>query len=204
MSRPPKNDSCSEHGEGARVLRILPELGVRFKFSESIGGGEGRSMGAIDTRPAIRETRCWEDLLRGRVDGDDDSGGIRGDCGGIWGDCGQHTAGELSMGGGREGIKKDVAVTALSKKRPCVTARYPSSGSVFVSSFSGGASSTLDSEVNEASWLQSKPRPMDVTPQLPTLAALQASDGSFHSSSSNVSLTGLADNINCIKRFSKT
>lgn len=198
MSRPPKKDSCSEHGEGARVLSILPELGVRFKFSESIGGGEGRSMGAIDTRPAIRETRCWEDLLRGRDDGDGGSGGIWGVCGAV---CGQHAAGEMSMEGGRGGIKRDFVVIVLSKKRPCATAR--SSGSVFVSLFSG-ASSTLDSEVNEASWLQSKPRPMDVTPQLPTPAALQASGGSFHSSSSNVRLTGLADSINCIKRFSKT
>ena len=105
MSRPPKNDSCSEDGEGARVLRILPELGVRFKFSESIGGVEGGSIGAIDTRPAIRETRCWEDLLRGRNDGDGGSDGV----------CGQHVVGEMSMEGGREGIKKDVVVTVLSK-----------------------------------------------------------------------------------------
>ena len=91
------------------MLRILPELGVRFKFSESIDGGEGGSMGAIDTRPAIRETRCWEDLLRGRIDGDGGSDGI-------WGDCGQHAAGETSIEGGREGIKRDVVVTVLSKK----------------------------------------------------------------------------------------
>ena len=106
MSRPPKNDSHSEDGEGARVLRILPELGVRLKLSESIGGGEGGSMGAIDTRPAIKETRCWEDLLRGRNEGEDGSGGV----------CGQHVAGEMSIEGGREGIKRDGVVTVLSKK----------------------------------------------------------------------------------------
>ena len=89
------------------MLRILPELGVRFKFSESIGVGEGGSMGAIDTRPAIRETRCWEDLLRGRHEGDEDSDGV----------CGQHADGEMSIEGGREGIKRDVVVvTVLSKK----------------------------------------------------------------------------------------
>ena len=109
ISRPPRNDS-SEDGEGARVLKTLPELGVRFKLSESIGGGEGGSMGAIDTRPAIRETRCWEDLLRGLGDeGDEGSDEIRGD-------CDKHTAGEMSMGGGQEGIKRDFVVTALSKK----------------------------------------------------------------------------------------
>ena len=89
------------------MLRILPELGVRFKLSEIIGGGEGGSMGAIDTRPAIRETRCWEDLLRGRNDGEEeDNGGV----------CGQHADGEMSIEGGREGIKRDVVVTVLSKK----------------------------------------------------------------------------------------
>ena len=63
-------------------------------------------MGAIDTRPAIRETRCWEDLLRDRDDGDDDgSGGVGG----------QHAVGERSIGE-REGIKRDVVVTVLSKK----------------------------------------------------------------------------------------
>lgn len=105
MSRPPKNDSRSEDGDGGRVLRILPELGVRFKLSESIGGGEGGSMGAIDTRPAIRETRCWEDLLRGRHEGDD-SGGV----------CVQHADGEMSIEWRREGIKRGVVVTVLSKK----------------------------------------------------------------------------------------
>jgi len=110
ISRPPRNDWGSEDGEGARVLivelRILPELGVRFRLSESIGGGEGGSMGAMDTRPAIRETRCWEDLLRGR--GDEGDGGNSG----IWGVCGQHVTGEMSMEGGREGIKRDFVVMA--------------------------------------------------------------------------------------------
>ena len=96
-----------------RLLRILPELGVRFRFSESIGGVEGGSTGAIDIRPAIRETRCWEDLLRGR--GDEGEGGRE-----IWGVCGRHAAGEMSMEGGREGIKKrDLVVMApgdFSKK----------------------------------------------------------------------------------------
>ena len=87
------------------MLRTLPELGVRFKLSESIGVGEGGSMGAIDTRPAMRETRCWEDLLRGRHEGEG-SGGV----------CGQHADGEMSIEGGREGIKSDVVVTVVSKK----------------------------------------------------------------------------------------
>ena len=60
MFRPPRKGWFSE-GEGGRVLatlKMLPELGVRRKFSVSIGGGEGGGSMAIDTRPAMSETLC--------------------------------------------------------------------------------------------------------------------------------------------------
>lgn len=60
----------SDEGDGARVLAAvlstLPELGVRRRDWGKMGGGEGGSIGAIDTRPAMRETRCWDDRRRGR------------------------------------------------------------------------------------------------------------------------------------------
>ena len=52
------------------MLRIddsrVPVLLDRRRICGMTGGGEGGSIGAIETRPAIRETRCWEDRLRGR------------------------------------------------------------------------------------------------------------------------------------------
>ena len=68
----PRNDSFSREGEGARVLEAplikLPELSVRRKLCGKRVQGDGGSKGAMDTRPAISETRCREDLLRGRGD----------------------------------------------------------------------------------------------------------------------------------------
>ena len=57
-------------GVGGLVLRTddsrVPVLLDRRRICGMTGGGEGGSIGAIETRPAIRETRCWEDRLRGR------------------------------------------------------------------------------------------------------------------------------------------
>jgi hypothetical protein len=70
MLRPPRNDSPSVRGLGGAVLaaqlRKLLELSARCRLGASAGGGEGGSIGAIDTRPAIKETLCCEDRLRGR------------------------------------------------------------------------------------------------------------------------------------------
>ena len=63
MLRSPKNDSLSGTGDGGRVLGVLDtereqvaELFVRQRLWGKTGGGDGGSRGAIDTRPAIRET----------------------------------------------------------------------------------------------------------------------------------------------------
>lgn len=82
--RPPRKDSFSNEGEGGLVLAALstlPELGVRLRLWGRIGGGEGGSTGAIETRPAISDTRCWEDRLRDRVDGEGDDGDEHRDVG---------------------------------------------------------------------------------------------------------------------------
>jgi hypothetical protein len=81
MLLPPRNDSFSWAGDGARVLaatlRKLPALSVRRRLCGKIGGGEGGSIGAMETRPAMRETRCREDRLRGRGDDGEREGGGR-------------------------------------------------------------------------------------------------------------------------------
>lgn len=48
---------------GDSTFPVLPD---RRRIRGMVGGGEGGSIGAIETRPAISETRCWEDRLRGR------------------------------------------------------------------------------------------------------------------------------------------
>jgi len=47
-------------------LRKLVALLERIKWALGFGGGDGGSMNAIETRPAIKETRCWDDRRRGR------------------------------------------------------------------------------------------------------------------------------------------
>jgi hypothetical protein len=44
----------------------FPVLPDRRRICGMASVGEGGSIGAIETRPAMRETRCWEDRLRGR------------------------------------------------------------------------------------------------------------------------------------------
>ena len=51
------------------TLRKLVELFVRTSLVVA-GGGEGGSTLAMETLPAIRETRCCEDRLRGRREKD--------------------------------------------------------------------------------------------------------------------------------------
>jgi hypothetical protein len=55
-------------GVGAPTLATLMKLVALFVRTSLVvaGGGEGGSTWAIETRPAMRETRCWEDRLRGR------------------------------------------------------------------------------------------------------------------------------------------
>lgn len=80
MLLPPRNDSFSWAGDGARVLaatlRKLPELSVRRRLCGKMGVGDGGSIGAMETRPAMRDTRCLEERRRGRGDdGERDGGG---------------------------------------------------------------------------------------------------------------------------------
>lgn len=64
------NEEASRAGVGGQVLatedNILPVLPDRCRIVGIVGGGEGGSIGAIITRPAMSDTRCCEDLLRGR------------------------------------------------------------------------------------------------------------------------------------------
>lgn len=63
--------STSELGVGgpvlAAMLRKLAALFARTSVWGTAGGGDGGWDGTIDTRPAIRETRCCEDRRRGRA-----------------------------------------------------------------------------------------------------------------------------------------
>jgi hypothetical protein len=84
MVLPPSKDSLSGCGVGgpalAATLRKLLVLSTRCRLNGAgnEGVGSGGSMGAINTRPAIRETLCLEDrrLGLGRV-GERDRGGGR-------------------------------------------------------------------------------------------------------------------------------
>lgn len=68
-------------GEGARLgsagvggpvlaatLSKLAELPVRTSFCTATVGGAGCSRGAMETRPAMRETRCCDERRVGRGD----------------------------------------------------------------------------------------------------------------------------------------
>lgn len=80
MLLPPRNDSFSWAGDGARVLaatlRKLPELSVRRRLCGKMGVGDGDSIGAMETRPAMRDTRCLEERRRGRGDDGERDGGV--------------------------------------------------------------------------------------------------------------------------------
>ena len=78
--RPPMKLSLSGEGLGGRVettLVRLDELPNRMSFGDDSGGDKDvGSIWTMDNRPAIRETRCCDDLRRGRgAVGDRDSGG---------------------------------------------------------------------------------------------------------------------------------
>lgn len=80
MALPSGNEEASRAGVGGQVLatedNILPVLPDRCRIFGIAGGGEGGSIGAIITRPAMRDTRCCEDLLRARDKvGERESGG---------------------------------------------------------------------------------------------------------------------------------
>lgn len=57
---------------GAPTLATLRKLVALFERTSLVvaGGGEGGSTWAMETRPAIRETRCCDDRLRGRREDD--------------------------------------------------------------------------------------------------------------------------------------
>jgi hypothetical protein len=59
-------------GVGALALATLRKLVALFVRTSlvAVGGGEGGSTWAMETLPAIRETRCCEDRLRGRREDD--------------------------------------------------------------------------------------------------------------------------------------
>ena len=59
-------------GVGGLALATLRKLVALFVRTSLVvaGGGEGGSTCAMETLPAIRETRCCEDRLRGRRDDD--------------------------------------------------------------------------------------------------------------------------------------
>jgi hypothetical protein len=69
MVLPSDSEAVSREGVGGQVLatedRVLPVLPDRCRIWGIRGGGEGGSIVAIITRPATRDTRCCEDLLRG-------------------------------------------------------------------------------------------------------------------------------------------
>ncbi|KAG6878403.1 hypothetical protein C0993_007585 [Termitomyces sp. T159_Od127] len=73
--------SASRLGEGARVLtaalRELLELSVLRRLWGKRVGEDGVSTGAMETRPAMRETRWREDRLRGRGDEGDREDGVQ-------------------------------------------------------------------------------------------------------------------------------
>lgn len=60
------------------VLRKLAVLPERTNFGGGTGGEAwgpaGSSAGVIETRPANKDTRCWDDRRRGRMTGE---GGVR-------------------------------------------------------------------------------------------------------------------------------
>ena len=72
-------------GEGARVdasERRLLWLFARRREAARRGGGDGGSIGAMDTRPAISEIRCCDERRLGcAVEGDREKGGLTGEDG---------------------------------------------------------------------------------------------------------------------------
>ena len=83
MSRSLESGVSVPVGVGGQVLcamlKRLPELPDRTSFCGATGKSDGGSMGAMETRPAIRETRCCEERLRGLGEvGERIGGGGRG------------------------------------------------------------------------------------------------------------------------------
>ena len=69
MLLPPRKDSLSWDGLGGATevtLIKLDWLPKRTSFGDVTGGGEGGSRETKDNRPAMSETRCCDDRLRGR------------------------------------------------------------------------------------------------------------------------------------------
>ena len=148
----------------------------------------------MDTRPAISDTRCCEDRRRGRGIGDLGVPGRvagcelgkpdvcidSGEVGRDW--TGERVIGErvrelqaVIIGAGLakedwdedDSLRKSVAAFAQPEGGLGCEPQEIRSGSYLRGSGSGGAA------VGSSSWslFQLNPRPMDVTPQLPTLAA---------------------------------
>lgn len=178
------------------------------------GDGEGGSIGAIETRPAMRETRCWEDRLRGRERVGERNGNVQftsGVCDGkgtsgckVWsGEYGCMRKGEPEIGdsvncedGWMSGSRTrgcdlggGVVSTEIGADRPggFINVRFGRSGTD--NRFVLPEGLTLD---GLGGWLslefQSKPRPMEVTPQLlPTLVAPQSMGAGLRGSQSSSS-----------------
>jgi hypothetical protein len=183
-------------GDGARVLDAvlmkLPELSVRRKLRGTRDDGDGDSKGMMDTRPAMSDTRCREERLRGRGDDGERDGGGRTDPDGEGIemcfseevlDSGEGMTKESAMGVAIAlRVEKDVEEKEciigdeLTSAWFCLGVKvaskafdaYPNSGR---GEYRDTDSSCVGMSSSPASF-QSKPRPMDVTPQLPTLAAL--------------------------------
>lgn len=70
MLRSPTVGALSTPGVGGpallATLKKLAALPDRTSFCGPIGGGDGGSAGIIETRPAMRETRCCEERRRDR------------------------------------------------------------------------------------------------------------------------------------------
>lgn len=94
----------------AARLKQLPELSVRRKLWGNAGGGDGGSIGAMDTRPAMSETRCRDERLRGRGEEGERRGGGRArldSCGEEARDCIGEAKKTGSYVGAAEGIRKE-------------------------------------------------------------------------------------------------
>lgn len=210
-------------------LLVLP---ARLSDLCRIGGGEGGSIGAIDTRPAINDTRCCDERRRGcGAVGEREGVGNLDDLGVVdssGDDEREYTDGsveraEVSI---LEGIGVTLVTTritfALSWETPfgVLLPRLDSSALGNDGSYTGcrrvsfcGRESVFccgepfwekrESEVSSF-WSQSNPLPIEVTPQLPTLAALYSRAGScgVHSSLSKAkSNWGGAESIERLKIF---
>jgi len=166
----------------------LPELFVRCKLG---GKRDGDSNGMMDTRPAISDTRCREERLRGRGDDGEREG------------VGRKDPEVLEMGPGEEEREETITESVVGvmdwlrvendggvRGRKIVgdvlmnawLCLGPLGASIVSNAFElypnsecgeyGGTESSCCGFWSSLASSQSKPLPIDVTAQLPTLAPL--------------------------------